>query len=380
MRPRRIAWLLLALAALSLYLFVNQPGTLALCACLLLLPALSAPALYLPRRKVSAALAAPESCLRGDPVRAELRVTSDRLLPLRVCGTLLLTNVLTGQSEQLPFAARLTRRRPLARTLPLPSAHCGRLQLACVSLYCEDFLGLFRKKLPAQAAATLFVCPRPRPLALELAESPEPTQAGERYSAQSAGLDPAETFRIRDYAPGDPLHRIHWKLSEKTDRLLVRELGLPEAERLALLFETVRLPGAARTPAQADLLLELLASAAQALLARQTPFLLAFPAANGALLRFAVDAPEAFDTALRQLLSTPLHDGTQSACAAFAAENVPTPRVAVFSPAVPPALGQLCRGGAVSLLLPAENLGKAGLWENGAAVLPVTPDTAALTL
>lgn len=49
----------------------------------------------------------------------------------------------------------------------------------------------------------------------------------EVYSNTKSGDDVSEIFDIRDYAPGDRFNRIHWKLTSKMDRLMVKELGLP---------------------------------------------------------------------------------------------------------------------------------------------------------
>lgn len=41
------------------------------------------------------------------------------------------------------------------------------------------------------------------------------------------GSDPSETFDIRDYAPGDDIRTIHWKLSSKVGSVIVREASEP---------------------------------------------------------------------------------------------------------------------------------------------------------
>ena len=37
------------------------------------------------------------------------------------------------------------------------------------------------------------------------------------------GNDPSEIFDIREYVPGDDIRSIHWKLSSKTDTLILKE-------------------------------------------------------------------------------------------------------------------------------------------------------------
>ena len=47
------------------------------------------------------------------------------------------------------------------------------------------------------------------------------------YAPDQKGADRTETMQIRDYVPGDPLQQIHWKLSTKLDRLIVRDPAQP---------------------------------------------------------------------------------------------------------------------------------------------------------
>lgn len=50
-------------------------------------------------------------------------------------------------------------------------------------------------------------------------------------SPDRRGSDLTEPFRLREYAPGDSLRQIHWKLSSKLDRLVIREPGMPPRAR-----------------------------------------------------------------------------------------------------------------------------------------------------
>lgn len=48
----------------------------------------------------------------------------------------------------------------------------------------------------------------------------------DEYSMRHPGDDPSETFALREYVPGDRVRSIHWKLTEKTGEVIVRQLGL----------------------------------------------------------------------------------------------------------------------------------------------------------
>ncbi len=60
---------------------------------------------------------------------------------------------------------------------------------------------------------------------------------GERYSQTKIGHDVNEIFSMREYTQGDEIRKIHWKLSAKQDKLIVRDFGLPLNYPIFLLLE-----------------------------------------------------------------------------------------------------------------------------------------------
>lgn len=103
--------------------------------------------------------------------------------------------------------------------LPLDTGHCTRALIQIKGLRLLDYLGLFY--LPHKA---------PEPLAVEvwpLAQAPEAmpdiTKLLSPPLRPKAGGGYAEVHELRDYRPGDPMRDVHWKLSAKADKLIVRE-------------------------------------------------------------------------------------------------------------------------------------------------------------
>ena len=68
----------------------------------------------------------------------------------------------------------------------------------------------------------------------------ENTGDGSRYSPDRPGQDVSEIFALREYVPGDEIRKIHWKLSGKTDRTMVRDFSLPLNYSVFLLLELTR--------------------------------------------------------------------------------------------------------------------------------------------
>ena len=145
---------------------------------------------------------------------------------------------------------------------PLPAEHCGALFVRPYRAKVYDYLGLFRMNIRRADAQIIRVMP-------QTAEMPLPS-ALTRYL--SGGLRPkygsgyAETHEIRPYRPGDSLNLVHWKLSAKTDDLLLREPMEPERGLIRL---TMDLNG---TPDELDRKFGRLLFLGSWLLSRQTPF------------------------------------------------------------------------------------------------------------
>ncbi len=193
---------------------------------------------------------------KGENIPLRLRVWN--VTPFssgRIRVRLSVENTLTGQREQERFSISAS---PLPQVLEhqLSSRACGQLLCRMERAWVSDYLGLFSLPLlhnPRQEAAAFF-WPAVHPLVLELQESSVPDSEGERYSQTKPGDDPTELFALRDWREGDRLSRIHWKLSQKLGRPLVKELGLPLSDHRLFLLD---LNG---TGTEADALLDAFAS------------------------------------------------------------------------------------------------------------------------
>lgn len=151
-------------------------------------------------------LRCPDSVTVGIPARAGLAVACRFPVPL-IDGKLRLQ--LLNQNK----------RRRISPESTLPTEHCGALRLEGRYLWVCDYLGLFR--LPVRVKEDRLVLVRP------VAALPEQLPDLSRYlcgiTRPKPGGGYAENHELRLYRPGDNLHQIHWKLSAKTGKLIIRE-------------------------------------------------------------------------------------------------------------------------------------------------------------
>ena len=200
------------------------------------------------------------SCARkGEAIPLQLAVwNATPFSSGRVQTRLTVVNTFTGQREEERFSFTAGPRRQVFQH-QLSSRTCGRVVCQVDRLWACDYLGLFALPVRRPRGLSATFWPTVYPLELEVRESSIPDSEGERYSQKKPGDDPTELFALRDYREGDRLSRIHWKLSQKMGRTLVKELGLPLSDHLLFLLD---LNGGGL---EADLLLDALASLSSAL-------------------------------------------------------------------------------------------------------------------
>ena len=113
----------------------------------------------------------------------------------------------------------------------------GKLELTVQQGRLLDFFGIFAKKLPCPPSQSCLVYPRTIPVILGSLPYSQTVEDSMLYSQYQPGRDVTEIFALHDYAPGDDLRRIHWKLSAKTDQLQVRDFALPLNHSVVILLE-----------------------------------------------------------------------------------------------------------------------------------------------
>lgn len=115
----------------------------------------------------------------------------------------------------------------------LPANHCGQLVCSGKRVRVYDYLGLFW--FPVRNMKPVTVRVRPEPVAMEHLPELDRYLSGTWKPKPGGGF--AENHELRLYRPGDGLNQVHWKLSAKTGKLMIREAMLPVERRLYLNLE-----------------------------------------------------------------------------------------------------------------------------------------------
>ncbi len=127
--------------------------------------------------------------------------------------------------------------------LEMTPARRGVLRLPAFSLARPDALGVFNAIARFDAPQHVLVLPKRYPAPrLELSGTRRYQQGGVALSSTVG--DSQEFMALRDYRPGDPLRRIHWKSWAKTGKPVVKEYEDEYFTRHALVLDTFAAPGA----------------------------------------------------------------------------------------------------------------------------------------
>ena len=112
----------------------------------------------------------------------------------------------------------------------LPTNHCGELTISGSRFWVYDYLGLFRIPLTKPLQGSILI--RPAEVAAKFPKNLEQRLTSSWQPKPGGGL--AENHELRLYRPGDSLNQIHWKLTAKTGKLMIREAMIPRCSQILL--------------------------------------------------------------------------------------------------------------------------------------------------
>ena len=261
-----VIWCLALAGSAALYLFAPNGWVLALGAMVLLLPFLSFPGVWLVRRHLYASLELPETMEKKREAGLNVKLRNDcRFSAPCVQLVLRLENRLTGESGVRKLTFSVAANSTVSETIPFLPEYCGALSAELEKLCVRDvfrFWSAFR--ICGERQESLIVPNTFEPQLLLPMPSLSVSES-EQYSQSAPGYDYAEVFQVRDYAEGDSPKQIHWKLSTKLDRMIVRDPSLPLDRWVLLIWER---GNRAETAAQSDAMAETLVSVCHGLIRR----------------------------------------------------------------------------------------------------------------
>ena len=175
---------------------------------------------------------------RGQAHTVILSVEQKGILPIgSATATLVCTNLLSGQSEQMRLCFPIPARNTVQIAVQVIPEHCGMTQIQLAELQIWDYMRLWSRKIRRSAVFTTPAYPMGSPCFAALSNlQTQLTPESNTATSQTIGQDTSELYGIRSYQPGDRMNRIHWKLSSRQDGLLVKEYGTLLQETLQIVL------------------------------------------------------------------------------------------------------------------------------------------------
>lgn len=230
---------------------------------------------------------------KGTDIPVQINIVNKGAVPIPFVGIYIKAN---GRMIFERLSCSLKGREQRGETLYTRADEAGLCQIEISKVVYYDLLHIFDGRKTTKEKSAVFVLPQIYPAAMEI-------QSSFRYFGDESGLyyedeegnDPSEVLEIREYRAGDRLQKIHWKLSQRTDKLMVKEYSEPIGFAVVFLLDTRRFPEA---------FLETFMSISMEMCRQQCLHYICYMDEQGTLIRRAISREENLYLFLQFLMGT----------------------------------------------------------------------------
>lgn len=135
-------------------------------------------------------------------------------------------NTLTGEKKDFRTKGTVRRNNDKMLTIPISAENCGNMRITLEKVKIYDLLMIMGNIKKIKEYTQVSILPALHLIPVQVTRKTRDFVAdADEYSDRESGDDPAEIYQIREYNDNDSIHDIHWKLSAKSDKLLVKERG-----------------------------------------------------------------------------------------------------------------------------------------------------------
>ena len=276
-------------------------------ALILLIGSVAAPVIgilltLLTRKKVRVSVIFSDTVEKGQSGSGVLYAENRSIVPVtRISLLIRVENSLTGEALLVPLQCSVP---PLGRTeaeFDLGISYCGKLTIFVKEASVCDGFGLVSMNLKPDTTVVRMVMPSLFPMRVRLTGS-ETYTGDEDFQRNQKGQDWATPFQLRDFAQGDGMKQIHWKMSYKFNRYIVKDPSLTLDRALLVLWDIASMPKQA-SPAAFDTMAEALVAFCLSLAEEEIPYSLGWSGAdNGGLELRDINTREDFYDILPDIL------------------------------------------------------------------------------
>lgn len=237
MLKNRIQYLILLLVTALIYIFTNEYFTFLLFIFFLILPAFSFTLLLLSYKRITVEFDMPPVLKKAEEVSIRFTLSNPSFFP--VSGAVLhisCRNHLTGKE----IAAKVFcggNKKTSFTSFAIADKNAGRVSVTLNKIKVCDIFGLFSLSKKVSCEKSGLIYPETYHVRIAMENPAEIFGDGDLYSQTKKGQDVNEIFALREYLPGDEIRKIHWKLSAKQGKFVVRDYGFSHSHPVFLLLE-----------------------------------------------------------------------------------------------------------------------------------------------
>lgn len=255
----KLRWAVTLLFLLAAFVLSGNALLLSFVLLLILVPVVSIPANLYVRKRLTVSVEASGILRKGDRGNFQIILHNPTWLPvLRLCCRVQVENQLNGIVKEIPLVTGALPKKKRQLRLQAGDDYCGRLRICASKVKLYDCFGLIGIPCESTSAGHMAVQPDTFYQSIRILPAQGRMEDSDLYSPDRPGQDLSEPYQIREYVPGDSMRQIHWKLSGKLDKLIVKDPSLPITRSVLLFWERWGQSGDPdRTDAQAEVLVSL---------------------------------------------------------------------------------------------------------------------------
>ena len=242
LRPlRTINYLILVAFYIFLYSVLQNYFLFTITVVIVISPILSAAgSVYMSKRlKVELGIGK-NSLVSGEEILLELRLQNPTWFPaLQSRISLFLSNTFLENRVEWSAEMPVKIHDMSVLRLPLTFVNLGRFAIKCDTLELQDAMGLLIIKKPIDLSGEVYVLPDGN-AGIQPDVTNFITGAAEVEESKHKGNDFSEVSDIREYAAGDRIRDIHWKLSARQDKLMVKERVATAGSEMVMFLNLVK--------------------------------------------------------------------------------------------------------------------------------------------
>lgn len=318
---RFLAWLLFMGLIAALYIISGNRYILIIALCIFIMPICMLFSNLIARKHIELSMRIQPSCEKGECCDCVVELINRSVMPVLHAQLVIeAENSLTAEKKTLKRISFIPACGKSTVGFRFKSLHCGQITMSASQLHLADCFGIISVDTPLGANINSRISPSvnaPINAIQRITVLPETcevpaisnsltliTADNDSYAEGIRGDDYSEVLLLRDYVPGDSIKQIHWKLSGKLNRLIVREASMPVQRSLLVCMDNPM----NCTPDESDAIAEITASVLRALSDAGSVFSIARPEENGCGFMEIEEAAE-LTKAVEWLMGCPRCDG-----------------------------------------------------------------------